>query len=703
MIRYKKDTDNIVTLILDMKGREKNVLDHEIDKIFNPVLDHLKTEKANGELAGVIITSGKKSFMAGGDLDYLHHTYSPQEIFAYTERIKNFFRELESPGVPVVAAINGSALGTGFELALACHHRIVVDHQKTRLGLPEVNLGIMPVGGAVVRLMWLLGIEKAFGIITSGKRYPVKESLEIGIIDEIVNDPEKMMDRAKKWILKNPEVSRPWDKRYASIPGGGAHELPVARKIRYMATNLSQTTRNNFDAPAVILQTLAEASKVDFNTASKIESRGFTRLVSAQRAKNMTQAFWYDFNEIRKGKYRPKGYGKFRPQKVGIIGSGRMGSGMATACVRRGLQVVIKDVTTSVAEKSRVFVNQALQELLTKGSISQQEYDRYVKQIITTDNAADFQGCDIILEAVFENEKLKAKVLKEAEAYIDEFTVYATNTSSIPISELGLQSKRPENVVGIHFFLPAESVPLVEIVKGKKTSEETIARAVDFIQRIKKIPIICKDSWGFYASRVKNTYLLEGLELLREGYNPALIENLGLQCGMPLGPLASCDEIGLKMVLRFETQAAILYGPKYIQHPAVEVLEKMINVLERTGANNKRGLYEYKEDGSRSNIWPELSNHFPTTKKSWDVEEIKNRLLYVQVIEAAWCMQEKVIQSEAEANLGSIHGWGFPSFSGGVLQHIEDVGREKFIQSCEAFEQAHGPRFKVPKYIGRIE
>ncbi len=703
MIRYKKDTDNIVTLTLDMKGREVNVLNHKLSLAFEPVLVQLKKEKEAGELTGIIITSAKKTFMVGGDLEYLHKTYDAKEIFGYTQDLKRFFRTLEFPGVPAVAALNGTALGAGFELALSCHYRIALSNSKIRFGHPEVHLGIMPGGGALVRLMWLLGIEKAFEVVAEGKRYTTKEAFELGLIDDVADNQEGIINKAKKWILKNNDARRPWDRKERVIPFGSALELDIARKIRYMASNLSQATRNNFDAPAVILQTLAEASKVDFDTASRIESRAFTRLVSAQRAKNMTQAFWYDYNAIKNGAYRPKGIGKFRFKKIGIIGSGRMGSGIALACVRRGIDVVIKDVSEAVAAKAKVVVLKDLEILKNQGRLTKEELAKFSDQIKITEEAKDFQDCDIVIEAVFENEKVKTKVLKETEANIDEYTVFATNTSSIPISTMADQAKYPENFVGIHFFSPVETVPLVEIVRGKKTSDETVAKAVDFVQRIKKTPIISKDSWGFYVSRVKNTYLLEGIELLRQGYPAALIENAGFQCGMPRGPLAQTDEIGLELSLSFETQAGILYGPKYIQHPAVSVLEKMINVFKRVGGHQKNGFYNYDLKGNSIELWKDLANHFSITQKDCDVEEIKDRLLFVQVIEAAWCMQEKVILSEAEANLGSIYGWGFPSFSGGVLQYVDSIGKDIFIEKCKRFEEKHGPRFKIPKYLLRQE
>ena len=701
MIKLKKSPDHITTLIFDMKDRPFNVINHEIGEALLPVLQHLEEEKANGKLKGLIITSAKRTFLLGGDLDYLYKTKDPAQIFEYTESLKKVFRQLEAPDVPVVAALNGSALGTGFELALACHHRIAVDHAWSRFGHPEVTLGMMPGGGAVIRLLWLLGIKATFAMLKEGKRFPAKEAVEVGIIDALADNEEQMIDKARQWILKNPDPRRPWDQKGCSIPGGTANDIKIARVVRDLAAGLSESTRNNFDAPAVILQTLAEGSKVGFNTASLIESRGFASLVATQRARNMTKAFWFDLNAIQAGVNRPKGYDKFNPQKIGIIGSGRMGSGIALACARRGISVIIKDISTSVAARSKNFVAQALQELEKKGNISSDEGKQFLNQITTTENASDFEGCDLVIEAVFENEKIKVQVTEEAEKQLADHALFATNTSSIPIARIAKHSIRPQNFVGLHFFSPAESVPLVEVVKGQHTSEETIAKAMDFVLKIKKVPLLVKDSWGFYASRVKNTYLLEGIELLREGYPAALIENLGRQSGMPDGPLASTDEIGLDYARKYESQAAKLYGPKYIQHPAVEVLDTMVQDLKRIGAEEQQGFYDYRE-GRSEQLWPALQNHFAVSKTYWDAFALKERLLFVQVIEAAWCLQERVVLSKAEANLGSIYGWGFPSWTGGVLQYIHNYGKVAFINRCEVYEKLHGPRFKVPKYIREL-
>lgn len=698
MIRYKKDINNIVTLTLDMANRKVNIINHEIGKAFFPVLEHLKEEKAKGVLRGVILTSEKKSFLAGGDLDYIFKNENREEIFDFSQTLKKFFRDLESPGVPVVAAINGTALGTGFEMALACHHRIVINKPTVRLGHPEASLGVMPGSGGVIRLMWLLGIERAFQILADGKSYSPEEALEAGIIDELASDANDMIEKANKWVLNTHEGRRPWDNEGEIIPGGTARDLKVANQIRILGAQLSKTSYNNYPAQQAILSTLAEGSKVDFDTACRIESRYFTKLMLGKESKNMTKVFWYDFNAIKAGDGRPKGFGKFRPKKVGIVGAGLMGSGIAYSCIQNGMDVVLKDVSKAIADRGREYSEQKLTKLVEEQKCSEKEKTKFLKKISTTERSEDFESCDLVIESVFENQMVKSKVTKEAEAFMDEFAFLATNTVSIPITKLAESAERPENYIGLHFFAPVEDIPLVEIVKGERTSDETVARAFDFVKKIRKIPIIVKDSWGFFASRVLNTYVLEGLIMLEEGYPPALIENLGLQAGMPKGALAFADDLSMKMLLRYEEQAATNYGPKYIQHPAVSVLHKMIEDIGRQGKSQKAGFYDYKS-GKKRRLWVGLNDHFPTSKKDYKREEIIERFMFAQVIEAVWCLQEKIIQSIPEANLGSVHGWGFPSFKGGVLQYIDDYGVKEFVEKCELFEKAHGPRFKVPKLL----
>ena len=430
---------------------------------------------------------------------------------------------------------------------------------------------MMPGSGGIIRLLWLLGLQKAFQILTNGRKYRPREALKVGIIDEIAPDQKSLIEQAKKWLFTIQNSTRPWDRTNGRIPGGTANYPRTIRMIQQLTADLSKITYNNYPAPQAILDTLVEGSKVDFDTALSIENRHFTKLVLQPETKNMIKTFWYDYNAIKEGLNRPKGFGKFRPKEVGVIGAGRMGSGITFCCIKRGLKVILKDVSKPIAELGKKYTKEKLAIRASDNTITQEEEVALLENVITTEKAQTFENCDIIIEAVYENELVKSKALKESEQYIDEYALYATNTISIQITKLAASAYRPENYVGLHFFYPVEDVPLVEIVKGDKTSEETIARAFDFVRAIRKIPIIVKDAWGFYVARVQNTYILEGISLLQEGYPPALIENLGLQAGMPKGPLAFGDDLSLNMVLKYENQAAVHYGSKYIAHPAVNL------------------------------------------------------------------------------------------------------------------------------------
>jgi 3-hydroxyacyl-CoA dehydrogenase / enoyl-CoA hydratase / 3-hydroxybutyryl-CoA epimerase len=695
MIRYEKDTHNIVTLTLDMSGSAHNIISHDIGNSFGPVLQHLKAEKAKGLLRGVIITSAKKNFLVGGNLDFYFNSTNGAEIFESAQKITQFFRELESPGAPVVAAINGTALGPGFGLALACHHRIALNNADIQIGLPETSLGLMPNSGSIIRLMWLLGIEKAYHVVCDGHYYTPKEALGAGVIDDVAENTADMMEKAREWLLANTHYSRPWDTEGETIPDGSIRDPKVGAIIRRLTAEQYKRNRHLNPAFEAILSTLVEGSRVDFDTACKIQNRYSTQVCLTPEAKNMIKALWYDYRFIKHGGNRPKGYGKFRPRKVGIVGAGLMGSGIAYVCAKAGLNVVLKDISRSVAEKGKNFTADKLKKAIENKEITEGEVKEILNRILATEKVEEFADCDIIIEAVFENQQLKSKIIKESETYLDQYCIVASNTSSIPITKLAKTTARPANFCGMRFFRNVEEEPLVEIVKGEATSDETIARAFDFIKLMKKVPIVVKDSWGFYSGRVRNTYILEGIVLLQEGFPPALIENIGLQSGMKSGPLSWADDLTLDLIADYERQAAELYGPKYIRHPAVEMLDKMLNE-GRNGRDVKAGFYEYPRDGERQ-LWRGLNASTPTPQ--YDAVEVTERLLFVQVLEALWCLQEGVISTVAEGNIGSIFGWGFPSVRGGVFQFINEYGVNSFIEKCEIYEKRHGQRFKIPKIL----
>ena len=466
MIKYKKDTDRIVTLTLNMEGRAANIINHELSDALVPVIEHLQAEKAKGSLQGIIITSAKKGFLQGGDLEYLFKAKKASAIFELAERFKAVLRSLERPGVPVVAAINGNALGAGFELALACHYRIALDLDHLRVGFPETQLGVIPSGGGITRLMWLLGIAQAYEVLSSGQLYNTSEALQRQLIDDTASTAREMMDKAKAFILGTKQGCRPWDQGHSQIPAGTARELAVAERLRALTASLAAHGPDTYPAEQAILSVLYEGSKLDFDTSCRVESRHFTRLLRSQVSKNRIKAFWFDQNFIREGGNRPKGFGKFRPKKVGIIGAGRMGSGIAYVCLDHGMKVVLKDVSKPIAERGLEYVRRYLDEDVSKAVKQAEERERLLKRIQTTESSADFQECDIVIEAVFENRMVKQKVMREAEEHTDEYSLFGSNTVSIPITRLAEASLRPENYWGCIFSRRQRKSPWLKLYGG---------------------------------------------------------------------------------------------------------------------------------------------------------------------------------------------------------------------------------------------
>lgn len=695
MIHYKKDNHQIVHLSLDMSNRRVNIINHEVAQALVPVLEQLEAERDKGALRGVILRSLKTSFLAGGDLDYLYHTQSAAAAFAYTKSVQAIFRRLERLQVPVVAAINGAALGTGYEFALACHYRIALDRPSTVVGLPEVTLGMMPASGGLSRLTWMLGIEKAYPILSQGKRYHVKEAKQLGLIDAVASSPKDLLEQAEAWILSNPKLERPWDNK-----GVPAHNNPkraqTAQLIAALNAQLRQRSYGNYPAQQAILNAMVEGGYVDFDTACRIESRYFAQLICSPTCKNMTKAFWYDFKKNRNGNSRPKGYGRFRARRIGIIGAGKMGAGIAYIAAMAEIEVVLKDVTLPIAEQGLERIQQKLEKLIENGKMTQPQMQEILARIQVTDKANVFEECDLVVEAVFENKDLKMRLTRETQNALHREAFMTSNTSTIPISELARASQQPGKFIGLHFFSPVEQVPAVEIIRGAATDDETVARAFDFTQQIGRIPIVVKDSRGFFTSRIFKAYVLEAMTLLQEGQAPATIEHAALKAGMRLAPLAIADRIGLPFILKIEQ--LMQTDEDYEPHPAIAILERMVEEFARKGQINQAGFYEYQK-GQRHRLWPELNEHFPLSVPQLSHEEMSDRLLFVQCIETVECMEKGIIKKAANANLASIHAWGFVPFKGGVLQFINDYGLPAFVERCDALAAQYGSRFAPPQLL----
>ena len=697
---YSKDENNIVTLTMDREGKSTNVVNMAFGVSFKETIERLQKEKDS--ISGIIITSAKETFLAGADIDEMFAVSDAKYFFDRSLEFKAGLRYLETQGKPVVAAINGTALGAGFEIPLACHRRIVIDNPKIQIGLPEVTLGLLPGGGGVTRMVRLLGLQPAFTYLTEGKKVSPKEALSDGLIHELAQDKEDLLAKAKAWILENKSAKAPWDTDGFKIPGGSPITPKVAQMLPIAPAVLAKKTHNNYPAPLAIMSAAVEGALVDFDTASRIESRYFAQLATGNVAKNMIKVFWKQLNLINGGNSRPKTDVKGDFKKVGVLGAGMMGSAIAYCSAISGIETVLKDVTQEGADKGKAYSENILKKRVSKGKMTKEKAEGVLNKIKATADAADLKNCDLIIEAVFENRELKASVTKEAEAQMNPTGVFASNTSTIPITGLATASVRPENFIGLHFFSPADKMPLVEIIVGEKTSDETLARAFDFVKAIKKTPIVVNDSRGFYTSRVFSTYVLEGMALLQEGNNAHAIEAAGMQAGMPVGPLALTDEVSLSLMsnIRKQTLADLkAEGKELPSHPAINVLERMLEE-KRLGKAAGAGFYEYPKD-AKKHLWGGLAQAFGGTKNA-DQKEMIERMLFIQSIETVRCLEENVLRSVPDANIGSIFGWAFAPFKGGTLQYINDYGVKEFVARAKVLEQKFGERFAVPALLDKM-
>ncbi|MBW8010282.1 MAG: 3-hydroxyacyl-CoA dehydrogenase [Chloroflexi bacterium] len=699
---YKKDKQNIVTLTLDLPGSSVNVINLEFGEGFTKAFARLQTET---DLAGVVITSAKKTFMAGGDLEWLHAVEDPQVVFESAELLKDGFRVLETFGKPVVAAINGTALGGGLELALACHYRIASDNPKIKIGFPEVTLGLLPGGGGVTRLTRMLGLQEALPYLMEGKQINPDKAKALGIIDELAESKDDMLDKAKAWILSEPDAKQPWDKPGYRIPGGDPRHPKTAQMLAIAPAMLAKRTYGNYPAPEAIMSAAVEGAMLDFDTASRIESRYMAQLVTSQVAKNMINTFWFQLNEVNSGANRPDGIEAVDTKKVGVLGAGLMGHGIAYVSAYAGLEVILKDVSLEKANAGKAAIEKIIAKRVSRGRMTTEQQKDILQRIKTTESAADLASCDLIIEAVFEDRDLKANVTAEAEAQIDEHAVFGSNTSTLPISGLAENSARPENFIGIHFFSPVHKMRLVEIIVGEKTSDQTLAKAFDYVLQINKTPIVVNDSRGFYTSRVFSTYVNEGMALLGEGQHPRAIESAGLKAGMAVGPLVVSDEVSLELMthIRDQTRKDMqAEGKEMPSHPANKVLDVMVLELGRKGKANGAGFYDYPEDGKK-HIWPGLQKQFSLNgTEKLSQEEMIERMMFVQALETVRCHEEGVLSSVADANIGSIFGWGFAPFQGGTLQYINAYGVFAFVERSRELAQKYGERFMPPDSLVKM-
>jgi 3-hydroxyacyl-CoA dehydrogenase / enoyl-CoA hydratase / 3-hydroxybutyryl-CoA epimerase len=707
---WDKDSDGIVTLTMDAPGQSANTMNPVFTAAVTEVVERLRRER--DDITGVVLTSAKKTFFAGGDLNDLRRvTPADGETFMATlTSTKAALRGLETLGRPVVAALNGSALGGGLEIALSCHHRVALDNPKSRFGFPEVTLGLLPGAGGVVRTVRMLGIADALlKLLLQGQQLAPAAAKETGIVDEVVATPEEMISRAKQWIKDNPEAVQPWDVKGYKIPGGTPSVPKFAANLPAFPANLRKQLKGApMPAPKAILSAAVEGSQVDFESALRIESRYMLQLSAGQVSKNMIKAFFFDLQTINKGGSRPQGVPQYTAKKVAVLGAGMMGAGIAHSAARSGMQVVLKDVSVEAAEKGKNYSVGLLDKAISRGKMTPEKRDEILARITPTADVADLAGCDLVIEAVFENTELKHQVFAEIENVVEPDALLCSNTSTLPITGLAEGVKRQADFVGLHFFSPVDKMPLVEIIRGANTGDEALAKAFDVVLQLKKTPIVVNDSRGFFTSRVIGTFINEGVAMLGEGLPAPSIEQASTQAGYPAPVLSLMDELTLTLPrkIRDESRKAVeAAGGTWVSHPAEQVIDRMVVDFDRGGRAYGKGFYDYV-DGKRAGLWPGLVEHFgkPGIIRDGDdipFKDMQERMLFAEAIETVKCVEEGVITAVADANIGSIFGIGFPAWTGGVLQYINGYagGLNGFIARAEELAERYGDRFAPPELL----
>jgi 3-hydroxyacyl-CoA dehydrogenase/enoyl-CoA hydratase/3-hydroxybutyryl-CoA epimerase len=674
-------------------------------------VERLQAEKDS--IKGVILTSAKKTFFAGGDLNDLKTAQPEQaaELEEMVREIKRQLRVLETFGKPVVAALNGAALGGGLEIALATHHRIAVDSPAVKVGFPEVQLGLLPGGGGVVRIVRMRGItEGLMSWLMQGKQYGAAKAHEMGVIDELVASADDLVPAAKKWIEANPEAVQPWDVKGYKMPGGTPSTPKLAMNLPAFPANLRKQLKGaNYPAPAAIMAAAVEGAQVDFDNAIEIEGRYFVDLLTGQVSKNMIQAFFFDLQAVSGDRGRPADIAPWKATKVVVLGAGMMGAAISFVCAKAGIDVVLKDVSAENAERGKGYSKALVDKAVERGRMTAEKGDALLARIHPTEKPEDAAGCDLVIEAVFENEDLKKKVYAEIEPHLAEGALFGSNTSTLPITDLAEGVNKPEEFIGLHFFSPVDKMPLLEIIKGEKTNDESMYRALDFAKQIKKTPIVVNDSRGFFTSRVIGTFINEGIAMLAEGVPAPSIEQASSQAGYPAPVLQLSDELNMKLMkrirLEYQANADEAQESAWKDHPSIGVIDSMLDEYDRPGKLEGAGFYEYAE-GKRTGLWSGLKENFGGENLDIPFEDLKERMMVIEAIESVKCLDEGVIVSVADANIGSIMGIGFPAWTGGVLQFINgyEGGLAGFVARCRELQERYGARFEPPaSLVARAE
>ena len=700
VIRYELEGD-VALWVLDNPHKSTNTIDQTFLDDLDSCITRLQSEEGT---RGAVVTSAKALFLAGADLNDLERNdeamrkLPPAEMFEKVFSLSRLLRKLETCGKPVACAINGTAMGGGLEIALACHQRFIADIPGLQIGLPEVQIGLLPAGGGTQRLSRMLGIQAAMPYLLEGKALDPQAALAARVVDAVVPQGE-IVERAKQWIRSSPDFVKPWDKKDFRMPGGaGPMDPRVAGLLVVSNALVHEKTADNLPAPQAILSCLYEGPLLPMDLALRLECKYMTRLVIDGTTRNMVRTLFINKSKCEKLYRRPAEVPVTQFGKIGVMGSGLMGAGIAQVAARAGIEVVLMDVDLAAAERGKAGIAKRLNDSVTKGRLAADKAERTLALITPSSDYAALRGAQLVVEAVFEDRNIKSKVIGAVDEILGPNAVLASNTSTLPISGLASYSKRAKNFIGLHFFSPVDRMPLVEIIRGKKTSDATLARALDFVQRLRKTPIVVNDSRGFFTSRFFGSYVNEGIAMVGEGVAPALIENTARMLGMPVGPLAVQDEVGLDLAVSVTRQTKADLGDAWQPGTSYPIVEKLSAGLGRHGRKSGGGFYDYPQ-GGKKHLWSGLSDIWPARDPQPEMAEVRRRMLYIQLIEAIKCMQEGVLEYAADGDVGAVFGVGFPAYTGGPFSYVDHLGAARVLRECNELAKRYGERFKAPRLL----
>jgi 3-hydroxyacyl-CoA dehydrogenase/enoyl-CoA hydratase/3-hydroxybutyryl-CoA epimerase len=708
--KLEVDGDGIALVTWDMPGRSMNVID---DAVMQELAALVEQTTADAAVKGVVITSGKDTFSGGADLNMLQtlgriyqdmaqsqgEEAATARFFEESRKLSLLYRRLETCGKPWVAAINGTALGGAFELCLACHHRVAAESEKTRVGLPEVKIGLFPGAGGTQRVARMLPPADALQFLLKGEQLRLNRAKAMKLVDNVV-PPGELIAAAKDWIKAGNKGVAPWDVQGFKLPGGPVYSKAGMMVFPPANALYRRETYDNYPAARAILQTVYEGLQVPMDVALRIEARWFAKILRSPEASAMIRSLFVSMQELNKGARRPTGVPPTRLKKIGVLGAGFMGAGIAYVSALAGLDVVLIDRDQEAADKGKAHSQKLMTDQVNKGRAKAAERDALLARITATPDYGALADCDLVIEAVFEDRTIKGEVIAKAQAAMRDDVVFASNTSTLPITSLAEMSNRPERFIGIHFFSPVERMMLVEIILGQKTGDVALATALDYVRAIRKTPIVVNDTRGFYANRCVLNYIREGHLMLTEGIPPAMIENVARMAGMPVGPLSLNDEVAIDLGWKILKAAEADLGPDAVDPKQKALLQEMVEARGRLGRKNGKGFYDYPQNGPKR-LWPGLADLQPAQlePEQVDIGEMKDRFLAVQALEAVRTLEEGVVTDVREADVGSILGWGFAPYTGGTLSYIDMMGTKRFAELCKRLEKKHGARFTAPMLL----